>query len=189
MFCSMYRLFDMSDPTQPLQPLFACDYVYNRYSKNDAEIETLHDKNLYKLGEDRMLTTLLLQKFPRMNLKYVPEAHCHTIVPEKFSVLLSQRRRWVNSTFHNMLYLLRVGLGGICCCSMKFIVILDMVGTLILPSSFLYVAIILYNSTVRGSQLPTITLLVFAFSVLVQLIDPLLRLKLSYLWSAIIYCE
>ena len=136
--CRMYRLFDTTNNSnQSPEPLFACDYVYKHYSRNDAEIETLHEKNLYKLGEDRMLTTLLLQKWNRMHLKYVPEAHCYTIVPDKFSVLLSQRRRWINSTFHNMLYLLRVGLGGICCFSMKFVLILDMIGTLILPSSLL----------------------------------------------------
>jgi len=72
----MYRLFDESDPNQPL---YACDFVYNRYSKNDAEVETLHEKNLYKLGEDRMLTTLLLQKHQRMNLKYVPEVSVHCL--------------------------------------------------------------------------------------------------------------
>ena len=184
MLRSMYRLFDKS-----LNPLFACDSVYNQYAINDVDVKTLHEKNLYKLGEDRLLTTLLLQTFPHMNLKYVPEAHCYTIVPNTFSVLLSQRRRWINSTFHNMLYLLQVGLGGICCCSMKFILILDMIGTLILPSSLLYVLIMIYNAVVGTSKLPMITLIVFAFSVFVQLIAPLLRLKFKYLWSAIIFCK
>eukprot|EP00985_Skeletonema_marinoi_P026400 scaffold20452_cov150-Skeletonema_marinoi.AAC.6 len=111
---TMYRLFDARDAntSQPPVTLFACDYVYDRYARNDAVIETLHDKNLYKLGEDRMLTTLLIQKW-NMNLKYVPEAHCYTIVPDEFMVLLSQRRRWINSTFHNMLYLLSVNLGDL----------------------------------------------------------------------------
>ena len=105
-----------------------------------------------------MLTTLLLQKWNRMNLKYVPEAHCYTIVPDTFMVLLSQRRRWINSTFHNMLYLLRVTLGGICCFSMKFILILDMIGTLILPSSLFYVALILWNSIWNHNSVSTYTL-------------------------------
>ena len=186
----MYRLFyNTNDTNQYPEPLFACDYVYKHYSKNDAEIETLHEKNLYKLGEDRMLTTLLLQKWNRMHLKYVPEAHCYTIVPDKFSVLLSQRRRWINSTFHNMLYLLRVGLGGICCFSMKFVLILDMIGTLILPSSLLYLAMMIYNTIIGHSQMSTFTLLVLGFSVSVQLIGPLLRLKIKYMWYAFIYCE
>ena len=88
-----------------------------------------------------------------------------------------------------MLYLLKVQLGGICCFSMKFIVILDLIGTLILPSTLLYVGIMLYNATIGDSQLSKITVLVFAFSVAVQLLVPLLRLQVSYLWSAFIYCE
>mmetsp|Transcript_9374 Transcript_9374/g.16840 ORF Transcript_9374/g.16840 Transcript_9374/m.16840 type:complete len:96 (+) Transcript_9374:1611-1898(+) len=94
----MYRLFDYEN-----EPLLACDSVYIPYAINDAEINSLHAKNLYHLGEDRMLTTLLLRHFPEMNLSFVPEATCQTVVPDTFSVLLSQRRRWVNSTFHNLL--------------------------------------------------------------------------------------
>jgi chitin synthase len=183
------RLFDARDPNTSPEPLFACDYVYDRYARNDAEIKTLHEKNLYKLGEDRMLTTLLLEKWKRMNLKYIPEAHCYTIVPDKFSVLLSQRRRWINSTFHNTLYLLRVELGGICCFSMKFVVILDMMGTLILPSSLLYICVMAWNTIMNHSQMSTYTLFVLVFSIFVQIISPLLRLKIKYLWYAFIYCE
>lgn len=185
----MYRLFDARDTSQPPVTLFACEAVYRDYARNDAVIETLHEKNLYKLGEDRMLTTLLLQKWSRMNLKYVPEAHCYTIVPDTFSVLLSQRRRWINSTFHNMLYLLRVNLGGICCFSMKFILILDMIGTLILPSSLLYLAMMFYNAIIGHNTVSTYTLLVLGFSIFVQLIGPLLRLKIKYMWYAFVFCE
>jgi chitin synthase len=187
----MYRLFDARDASANQHPvtLFACDYVYDRYARNDAVIETLHEKNLYKLGEDRMLTTLMLQKWSRMNLKYVPEAHCYTIVPDEFMVLLSQRRRWINSTFHNMLYLLSVNLGGICCFSMKFILVLDMIGTLILPSSLLYLGMILYDSIMDRNSVSTYTLLVLGFSVFVQIIGPLLRLKIKYLWYAFVFCE
>jgi chitin synthase len=185
----MYRLFDARDPNTSPEPLFACDYVYDRYAKNDAEINTLHEKNLYKLGEDRMLTTLLLEKWKRMNLKYVPEAHCYTIVPDTFSVLLSQRRRWINSTFHNMLYLSRVPLRGICCCSMKFVLILDMIGTLILPSSLLYLIMMFWNVIIEKSQVSMLTLAVLGFSIFVQLIAPLLKLKMKYLYYAFIFCE
>mmetsp|Transcript_353 Transcript_353/g.590 ORF Transcript_353/g.590 Transcript_353/m.590 type:complete len:729 (-) Transcript_353:150-2336(-) len=186
---TMYRLFDARDASANQHPvtLFACDYVYDRYARNDAVIETLHEKNLYKLGEDRMLTTLMLQKWSRMNLKYVPEAHCYTIVPDEFMVLLSQRRRWINSTFHNMLYLLSVNLGGICCFSMKFILVLDMIGTLILPSSLLYLGMILYDSIMDRNSVSTYTLLVLGFSVFVQIIGPLLRLKIKYLWYAFVF--
>lgn len=90
----MYRL-----ASQEGQPLLSADYVYNKYSTN--KVETLHEKNLFNLGEDRYLTTLLLLKFDDMKLSFSPEATCHTVVPHTFSILLSQRRRWINSTFHN----------------------------------------------------------------------------------------
>lgn len=185
----MYRLFDARDTSQPPVTLFACEAVYKEYARNDATIETLHEKNLYKLGEDRMLTTLLLKKWNRMNLKYVPEAHCYTIVPDSLEVLLSQRRRWINSTFHNMIYLLSVNLGGLCCFSMKFILILDMIGTLILPSSLLYLLMMLWNTIWNHNSVSTYTLLVLGFSVFVQVIGPLLRFKIKYLWYAFVFCE
>jgi len=95
----------------------------------------------------------------------------------------------VNSTFHNMLYLVNVNICGIGCFSMKFVVILDLVGTTILPSSLVYVGIMAYMATTGTSSLSTLTLLVMGFSVAVQLIAPLLRLKVTYLWSAVLYCE
>ena len=84
---TMYRTF-ASDG----RSLIASDDVFSEYARND--IESLHEKNLYHLGEDRMLTTLLLKNFPDMRLSFVPEAVCWTIVPHTISILLSQRRRW-----------------------------------------------------------------------------------------------
>lgn len=63
----MYRLF-----TDDNIRLLSCDDVYTCYAKN--KVETLHEKNLFHLGEDRMLTTLLLRSFPNMKLTFVPEA-------------------------------------------------------------------------------------------------------------------
>lgn len=84
---TMYRTF-----TSDGRSLIASDDVFSEYARND--IESLHEKNLYDLGEDRMLTTLLLKNFPDMRLSFVPEAVCWTIVPHTFFILLSQRRRW-----------------------------------------------------------------------------------------------
>ena len=88
---TMYRI--IADDGTPLLP---GDGVLYEYSRND--VETLHEKNLYHLGEDRMLTTLLLKYFPDRSLTFIPEAACWTIVPHTFRILLSQRRRWINST-------------------------------------------------------------------------------------------
>ena len=98
---TMYRI-----KTEDDRPLIACDFVYGTYARNN--ITSLHEKNLYHLGEDRMLTTLLLQHFSDMKLSFVPEVLFWKIVPHKFQVFLSQRRCWINSTFHNMWELLKV---------------------------------------------------------------------------------
>lgn len=51
-------------------------------------------------------------------------------------VLLSQRRRWINSTIHNLMELLFVhDLCGTFCFSMQFVVFMELVGTLALPAA------------------------------------------------------
>lgn len=178
---TMYRLF--SDDGRPL---LSCDDVYQRYATNN--ITSLHDKNLYHLGEDRMLTTLLLGYFPDMKLSFVPEATCYTIVPHTFSVLLSQRRRWINSTFHNMLELMRVNtMCGVCCLSMKSIVVLDLVATLILPASLIYVGYIVYITFWMGEPLSLLMLVVWGIVVGVQVIVFLLRSRWDYWWWFFIF--
>mmetsp|Transcript_3655 Transcript_3655/g.8103 ORF Transcript_3655/g.8103 Transcript_3655/m.8103 type:complete len:1279 (-) Transcript_3655:212-4048(-) len=173
---TMYRLF--SDDGRPL---LSCDDVYQRYATNN--VKSLHDKNLYLLGEDRMLTTLLLRYFPDMKLSFVPEASCYTIVPDTFSVLLSQRRRWINSTFHNMLELMRVNtMCGVCCISMKSIVVLDLVATLILPASLIYIGYIVYITIWMGEPLSLLMLVIWGIVVGVQVVVFLLRSRWDYCW-------
>ncbi|KAJ8606453.1 hypothetical protein MRB53_040967 [Persea americana] len=67
-----------------------------------CNVDTLHEKNLLALGEDRYLTTLMTKHFPQMTYKFVPEALALTAAPETWGILLSQRRRWINSTIHNL---------------------------------------------------------------------------------------
>lgn len=53
---------------------------------------------------------------------FCPQAVCKTIVPDTFGVLLSQRRRWINSTVHNLFELIVVpDLCGVFCFSMRFV--------------------------------------------------------------------
>jgi hypothetical protein len=177
----VYRLF--SDDGRPL---LSCDDVYQRYATNN--VKTLHEKNLYHLGEDRMLTTLLLRYFPDMRLSFVPEAYCYTIVPHTFSVLLSQRRRWINSTFHNMLELIRVNtMCGVCCLSMKSIVILDMVATLILPASLIYVGYIVYITVWMGEPLSLLIIVMWGIVIGVQVVVFLLRSRWDYWWWFLVF--
>ena len=87
-------------------PILANPDIVEDYS--EYEVESLHEKNLLLLGEDRFLSTLMLRTFPKRKMLFVPLAICETTVPDEFRVLLSQRRRWINSTIHNLLELLLV---------------------------------------------------------------------------------
>ena len=59
-------------------------------------------KNLLHLGEDQYLTTLLLKHFPLFKTQSVRDTHAFTVAPDDWKVLLSQRRRWINSAVHNL---------------------------------------------------------------------------------------
>ncbi|KAL7754087.1 Chitin synthase, class 3 [Sorochytrium milnesiophthora] len=115
-------------------PIIANPDIVEDYSEN--VIDTLHKKNLYLLGEDRYLTTLMLRSFPKRKMTFVPQAKCSTLVPDTFSVLLSQRRRWINSTIHNLMELVLVkDLCGTFCISMQFVIFMELLGTLVLPAA------------------------------------------------------
>ncbi|KAF2964101.1 hypothetical protein GQX73_g9483 [Xylaria multiplex] len=86
------------------RPLIIADAVIQEYSIRN--VDTLHKKNLLSLGEDRFLTTIMTKHFPQMAYKFLPDAYCQTAAPETWSVLLSQRRRWINSTIHNLFELM-----------------------------------------------------------------------------------
>ena len=123
---SMYRI-RTADKGRPI-------IISNRIIEEYAEpnVDTLHKKNLLSLGEDRFLTTLLLKHFPTFRTKFTPDAIAHTIAPESWRVLFSQRRRWINSTVHNLCELIFLPeLFGFCCFSMRFFVFIDLLGTLV----------------------------------------------------------
>lgn len=135
-FC-MYRIKAPKGGQNYWVPILANPDVVEHYSEN--VVETLHEKNLYLLGEDRYLTTLMLRTFPKRKQVFVPQAVCKTTVPDKFMVLLSQRRRWINSTVHNLMELILVrDLCGTFCFSMQFVVFVELVGTLVLPAAIAF---------------------------------------------------
>lgn len=98
-------------------------------------------KNLLHLGEDRYLTTLLLKHFPEYKTTFVRPALAQTVAPDEWRVLLSQRRRWINSTVHNLAELVFIDkLCGFCCFSMRFIVFIDLLSTIVAPVTVGYVS-------------------------------------------------
>ncbi|KAH8107803.1 glycosyltransferase family 2 protein [Cristinia sonorae] len=129
---SMFRLKARKASNDDWVPLIIKPEIVKEYSQN--VVTTLHQKNLLLLGEDRFLTTILIRTFPNRKMMFLPQARCRTVVPDTFKVLLSQRRRWINSTIHNLMELVLVrNLCGTFCFSMQFVVFMDLLGTVVLP--------------------------------------------------------
>ncbi|KAF2459896.1 chitin synthase 4 [Lineolata rhizophorae] len=162
-FC-MYRIKAPKGGQNYWVPILANPDVVEHYSEN--VVDTLHKKNLLLLGEDRYLSTLMLKTFPKRKQVFVPQAVCKTTVPEKFKVLLSQRRRWINSTVHNLMELVLVrDLCGTFCFSMQFVVFIELVGTLVLPAAIsftIYLISISIKAAVEGTEAPVIPLVLLA---------------------------
>ncbi|KAL1920811.1 uncharacterized protein VTP21DRAFT_11446 [Calcarisporiella thermophila] len=149
-------------------PIITKPEIVQEYSQN--VVDTLHQKNLLLLGEDRFLTTLMLRNFPHRKMMFMPQAICKTVVPDEFRVLLSQRRRWINSTIHNLLELVLVrNLCGTFCFSMQFVVFLDLIGTVSLPVALaltfvLIISLALTPITSVSSAIPLALLVIVLFS-------------------------
>lgn len=145
---SMYRIKTPKGGQNYWVPILANPDVVEHYSEN--VVDTLHKKNLLLLGEDRYLSTLMLKTFPKRKQLFVPQAVCKTMVPEKFRVLLSQRRRWINSTVHNLFELVLVrDLCGTFCFSMQFVIFIELVGTLVLPAAIAFTFYVVISSIVN----------------------------------------
>ncbi|KAJ3271374.1 hypothetical protein HK104_004701, partial [Borealophlyctis nickersoniae] len=130
-------------------PVLANPDIVEQYSTD--EVDTLHQKNLLLLGEDRFLTTLMLRTFTNRKMVFVPKAVCKTVVPDDFATLLSQRRRWINSTIHNLMELVLVNnLCGTFCFSMQFVIFMDLIGTAVLPASLLATIYLVVNTVVHS---------------------------------------
>lgn len=175
-----------------LIPILGNPDIIEQYSAN--EVYTLHQKNLLLLGEDRFLTTIMLKQFANRKLVYVPQAVCKTQVPDDFKTLLSQRRRWINSTIHNLMELVFVDtLCGTFCFSMQFIVLMDLLSTATLPASLLATYYLLFTAIfkVQYNTDSLTTIILTATMVLVMFLPGFLVLmsgrKISYLGWMMLY--
>ncbi|KAJ3104433.1 hypothetical protein HDU96_008927 [Phlyctochytrium bullatum] len=177
-FC-MYRL-----RTPKKVPLLIANQILNEYK--DINVNTLHKQNLLSLGEDRFLTTLMLKHFPEYRNKFTPDAVCYTIVPDSFQMLLGQRRRWINSTIHNLFELLFLPtLCGCLCFSMRLVVFLDLFATLIMPASTAYLGYLIYAS-VQAQQAPMISLIMIGAAYGLQILIFLLKHQYQHIgWLVI----
>ena len=184
---SMYRIKAPKGSTGYWVPILANPDVVVHYSENI--VDTLHKKNLLLLGEDRYLSTLMLKTFPKRKMIFCPQAVCKTIVPDTFSVLLSQRRRWINSTVHNLAELLLVrDLCGTFCFSMQFVVGMELIGTLVLPAAIAFTIYLIIISIVPHGTSTTIPLILLAIILgLPGLLIVITSRKIAYVGWMLVY--
>ncbi|KAG2190098.1 hypothetical protein INT46_011375 [Mucor plumbeus] len=183
-FC-MYRIKAPKGPNGYWVPILANPDIVEHYSENI--VDTLHRKNLLLLGEDRYLTTLMLRTFPNRKMMFIPQAVCKTVVPDTFKVLLSQRRRWINSTVHNLFELLLVNdLCGTFCFSMQAVVFMELVGTLTLPAAISFTLYLVIEAIIGNPAVVPLVLLALILGLPAVLIVITSR-KIVYVGWMIIY--
>ncbi|KAJ2160693.1 hypothetical protein GGF46_002050 [Coemansia sp. RSA 552] len=179
-FC-MYRIRSVDG-----RPLLIANEVIGDYSENT--VETLHMKNLLHLGEDRYLTTLMLKHFPYFKNKFNAEAQCVTNAPDSWKVLMSQRRRWINSTVHNLFELVFLPqMCGFCCFSMRFVVFIDLISTIIMPATLIYLAYLVYQLTNPDSTTSYISLYLLAAIYGMQALIFILKRQWQHIGWMIVY--
>ncbi|RAL61071.1 hypothetical protein DID88_010412 [Monilinia fructigena] len=143
------------------KPLFVSREIVDNYAV--TRVDTLHMKNLLHLGEDRYLTTLLMKYHGKYKTKYISTAYAWTIAPDSWAVFLSQRRRWINSTVHNLAELVPMAeLCGFCCFSMRFIVMIDLVSTLVQPVTVAYIVYLIVLVIESPSYVPITAFILLA---------------------------
>ncbi|GAB7357709.1 hypothetical protein MBLNU459_g0373t1 [Dothideomycetes sp. NU459] len=168
------------------KPLFVSKEIVEDYS--EIRVDTLHMKNLLHLGEDRYLTTLLLKYHPKYKTKYIFRAHAWTIAPDSWAVFLSQRRRWINSTVHNLMELIPLSqLCGFCCFSMRFVVFLDLLSTIVQPVIVGYIAYLIVRIIENPSAVPVTAFILLGAIYGLQAIIFILRRKWEMVGWMIIY--
>ncbi|GAC94099.1 glycosyltransferase [Pseudozyma hubeiensis SY62] len=187
---SAYRIKAPKGPHGYWVPILANPDIVEHYSEN--VVDTLHKKNLLLLGEDRYLTTLMLKTFPKRKMMFVPQAVCKTIVPDTFRILLSQRRRWINSTVHNLFELVMVNdLCGTFCFSMRFVVFMELTGTLVLPAAIAFTLYVVVQAFLPNVPTPTIPLILLALILgLPGILIVVTSRKIAYVgWMLIYLCS
>lgn len=179
---SMYRI----RAAETGKPLFVCREVVDAYAT--IRVDTLHMKNLLHLGEDRYLTTLLLKYHNKYKTKYIRRAHAWTIAPDSWKVFLSQRRRWINSTVHNLMELIPMTqLCGFCCFSMRFVVFVDLLSTIVQPVVVAYIVYLIVLVASNPSFVPVTAFILLAAIYGLQAIIFILRRKWEMIGWMILY--
>lgn len=131
----------------------------------------------------------MLKTFPKRKMIFCTQAVCKTVVPDSFKVLLSQRRRWINSTVHNLAELLLVrDLCGTFCFSMQFVVFMELAGTLVLPAAISFTIYLIVISIIPGGANTTIPLILLGIILgLPGLLIVVTSRKIAYVGWMLVY--
>ena len=130
----------------------------------------------------------MTKHFPQMSYKFIPDAYALTEAPSQWSVLLSQRRRWINSTIHNLAELMFLkDLCGFCCFSMRFVVFIDLFGTLMLPATCGYLVYLIYRVVSHTGGLPLFSLIMIACVYGLQAVIFIIKRQWQHIGWMIIY--
>ena len=168
------------------KPLFVSREIVEAYA--NIRVDTLHMKNLLHLGEDRYLTTLLLKFHPKYKTKYTFHAHAWTVAPDSWKIFMSQRRRWINSTVHNLIELIPIQqLCGFCCFSMRFVVFVDLLSTIVQPVTVFYIVYLIVQVALNTSVIPLFAFILLGAIYGLQAIIFILRRKWEMIGWMIIY--
>jgi chitin synthase len=179
---SMYRI----RAAETGKPLFVSREIVEAYA--NIRVDTLHMKNLLHLGEDRYLTTLLLKYHSKYKTKYTFHAHAWTIAPDSWKIFMSQRRRWINSTVHNLIELIPIQqLCGFCCFSMRFVVFLDLLSTIVQPVTVAYIVYLIVLISINASVVPLTAFILLGAIYGLQAIIFILRRKWEMVGWMIVY--
>src|SRR5699024_7117134 len=137
---------------------------------------------------DRYLTTLLLKHHPRYKTRFTFDSNAWTIAPDSWTIFLSQRRRWINSTVHNLMELMPLQqLCGFCCFSMRFVVFVDLLSTIIQPVTVGYIVYLIVLIVMDSSIIPITAFILFGAIYGLQAIIFILRRKWEMVGWMIIY--
>lgn len=179
---SMYRI----RAAETGKPLFVSREIVEDYAT--IRVDTLHMKNLLHLGEDRYLTTLLLKYHGKYKTKYIFPAKAWTIAPDTWQVFLSQRRRWINSTVHNLMELVPMSqLCGFCCFSMRFVVFIDLLSTVVQPVTIAYIVYLLVLVGTSATIIPLTSFILLGAIYGLQAIIFILRRRWEMVGWLILY--
>lgn len=87
----------------------AFESVSDRYFM-DLSDSSITDYHRNYLGEDRYLTHIMHQEFPKHSMGFCPSARCKTDAPPTVSGLIKQRRRWYLGAISNEAYMFTDGI-------------------------------------------------------------------------------